>query len=334
MTAATHFLDLSQELLDYIIDLQHSDSKSGDRALLDLSNCALVCRRLRWQAQRNIYRKIHLITQHRVKELIGLVTSNPRLAVYISRIITSAQQLAPLHGLDISLASLFRRIKELAPHSAMSLEIHPHATSSVEHHTAATRFFTPATQMDCLSSIVSLDLFNIDEVPAVLLFHFANLKCLNICNSAFYPALSTFSSERLVRLSTSLCRSIRTLVIRSHMEEEYNFPGILIASCQSLENLAIEAVALTNDVVFPATPRPKIIYLEIARYRYDTVKTLVDYLVDLSELLVINDTTEPQEHDYDAFTDEKYDDNLQSLQYLLHASKGSLVELHLLYCGT
>ena len=332
MTAATHLLDLSQELLDYIIDLQLSDSSYP--SLLALRNCSLVCRRLRWRAQRNIYRTINLTTQHRVNNLIGLISSNPRLAAYISTIATTAQQFAPINGIDSPLSFLLLRIRELSPHSTVSLEIHPHATNLVEHHTTATRFIAPATQTDRLSSVLSLELLGVDDFPADLLFYFANLKYLGIHNTVFHPALDTFASSRLVQLATSLCRSITTLLIHGHSQEEYKFPGILIASCQSLEHLAIEAVTLTNDVVLPATPRPKITYLAIAHYKYDTVKTLADSLVDLSELLVINDTTEPQDHDYDTFTDEKYDNTLTCLKYLLHASKSSLLNLHLSYCGT
>ena len=55
-----------------------------------------------------------------MNKLIGLVSSNPRLAAYISTITTTSQQFAPRYELDILLSFIPPRIEELSPNSIVS----------------------------------------------------------------------------------------------------------------------------------------------------------------------------------------------------------------------
>ncbi|KJA19442.1 hypothetical protein HYPSUDRAFT_204658 [Hypholoma sublateritium FD-334 SS-4] len=271
------------------------------------------------------------MTSLRINQLIIFLRVNPRLATYISEITTSTQQFVPHQGLDHRLAFLLFRIKQISPHSSLDLEVRPHDTDLVPFDTTSTRFVAPPAQMACLSLVTSLKLVFVGEFPSILLFYLTNVTCLKLKIMDFHPALDTFESPRLVQLATSLCRSITTLSIKNSEENgNQKFPGILIASCHSLERLVLDAVTFTDDMVLSASPRPKITFLELADFRYDMVKTLVDFLVDLSEIYELVDFTEPQ--DREEFTSKEYNDIVEALRYLLNASKGSLVNLRLLHC--
>lgn len=318
-------MDLPQELLDYIVDLG-SD-------YLDLSDCALVCRRLRSRAQWHLYQTVELMTSLCIDQLLNLLRVNPQLATYISEITTTSQQFVPLHGLDLRVALLLFRIKQIAPNSSIYLDIRPHDTRLVQYDTTSTRFVAPPAQIACLSLVTSLALLFVAEFPSILLFYLTNLENFTMETMDFHPALDTFGSPHLVQLATSLCRSITTLSIKNSDENDnHKFPGILIASCHSLESLVLDSVTFTDVMVVSASLRPKITLLEIAHFGYNMVKTLVDFLVDLSELVELVDFTEPRDHE--EFSSEEYKDIVESLRYLLHASKGSLVDLRLLHCGT
>ena len=70
-----------------------------------------------------------------MNKLIGLVSSNPRLAAYISTITTTFQQLAPCYELNIPLSSIFPNIEELSPNSIVSLLLLINCVGTRQSHT-------------------------------------------------------------------------------------------------------------------------------------------------------------------------------------------------------
>lgn len=79
--AGASFTDLSQELLDEIVDYGLSNPAFPE-------SCALVSRTLRPRAQKQIFGELKIYSVERVTQLLRLMQKNPRLTKYLDTIYT------------------------------------------------------------------------------------------------------------------------------------------------------------------------------------------------------------------------------------------------------
>ncbi|KJA20869.1 hypothetical protein HYPSUDRAFT_68194 [Hypholoma sublateritium FD-334 SS-4] len=302
------FSDLSQELLDEIVDY-------GD-ALDDpafFSNCALVCRSLRSRAQWHIYQDISVLTTLRVRELSAhMQNRNTHISSYIKRIMTTAEQLNTGHGLSPSFTRFLAIIKMQSPNSSISLRIvgGNFEVGECLHAFAPSCDYVEASLPECLSIVTSLGLINIQDFPVMVFSHLCRLTELAITNVSFhaarFPASFPFGSLKL-------------LIVK----DTEVLPGLVIRCCPQLLMLDLQDVGLSSaGVAAVRTPLPKIKHVFISHLRHKSIKMLVDSLVDVSSLETALDITR-FEHLDENNPDESIGDAV-SMQYMIHSCKRSL----------
>ncbi len=319
MPAAT-FSDMPQEILDEIVG--HSVYSWADMA-----NWALVCHSLRSRAQSHLYKGIKIVTKERIVQLMNLIQNNPLIPKYLNTIHVSARHFIPVHGIDSILASLFLLLKQLAPDSSITLIIAPISDTSVPHPLPAGRIPRELV-LYSLSVITGLQLDDATGFPAEALFNFRRLADLVFNNTTIFPYYSNmFTPHRLSSIPTFFFRAITFLAF-------YNtrgLPGILISNCQALTHLTLENTTFSSNEEFAISSRPQITHLFLSRFDLETIKMLIDKVVDIRNLEELWDETEWDL--YKNIKSEAYQSLKQCYKHLLLECSHSLLSLQI-YCRT
>ncbi|KJA19429.1 hypothetical protein HYPSUDRAFT_69297 [Hypholoma sublateritium FD-334 SS-4] len=307
---------MPQEILDEIVD-------NGGGDIAQMGNCALVCRSLRSRSQKHIFRVINIDTTERIIQLVNLIRKNSLIPKYLHVVHTSSQQFLPIHGIDTELASFLLLIRRLVPHSSLWMLVTPHRSDTPNPHPDPMNHISPQLLLYCLSVVTRLELDRVPDFPAVALLNFRNLSHLSYIHTTTHPTLLTiFSPQRMYPLLPSFFRSITSLEI----EKIARFPGILISNCHALTHLIFVNTTLWISEVAAVSSRPQITHLTVSTFDLETIKTLVDTVVDLSRLQQLDDKTDFNHFEEDPLST-NYDELNQCYQYLLSESKYSLTYL-------
>ena len=292
-----------------------------------MANWALVCHSLRSRAQSHLYKGIIIGTKERIIQLINLIQNNPLIPKYLETIQVSARHFIPVHGIDSVLASLLLLLKKLAPHSSLTMIIAPVSDTSSPHPLPARRLPRELV-LYSLSAITGLQLDDATGFPAEALFNFRRLEDLVFNNTTICPDyLLMFTPHSLSSIPPFFFRAITFLAF-------YNttgLPGILISSCHALTHLTLENTTFSSGEELAVSSRPQITHLFLSRFNPETIKTLVDKVVDIRRLEELCDETE-WDH-YEDITSEVYQDLKWCYKHLLLESRQSLVSLQI-FCGT
>lgn len=319
------FSDLSQELLDEIVDFGLDHDGSDD--ILDASyfgSCALVCSSLRPRAQKHLFKTISLFGCQRITDLTSLLQRNRRLATYIRILKIGSGQFIHPRGISVQLELLLLHITRYYPSAALAVFILPESNivGTVEDRTTPETFGSSHMMFESLSSITSLEAEDLQEFPNSILLNLKQLRKLVLTHVTLDPAFYTIDTSRLLQLSLFFFCSLTDLTL-TNMKR---YPGILLLSCQALKTLVVENVTFTDNL--PLTSRrPQIISLKVTDFDLETIQMLVDFLVDISCLKVLHDSE--YTNNYQEYTTEQSIEHTLCTKHLLDKCKGSLETLNI-----
>ena len=277
----TSLLHLSNELITMIVDHISTSYPSAS----NLIYCSLVCRRLRSPAQRKLFKNVRLLNSCRIKSLLDIIRVNPSIATYIRVIVTGSHWpfiVDTDDGLNMPLAPILLRLKELSPHTPITLKIFQFFNKPGAEEIPV-NYVTIDDMHSALSRLVMLEIEGAD-IPMVAFSGHGQLKQLGF-NEA---GCQNLKSENILQLPTPLLCSV-TDIYAGYTDD---FPGVLIAKCPSLRSLFLESVNFEEDFVEPGERAlPQIQSLNVSFFDFHTIEMLVDSFVDVSLLKQLLDST-------------------------------------------
>lgn len=317
MSAVT-FSDMPQEILDEIVD-HGADDK------VDMRNCALVCRSLRSRPQKHIYDDIRIATTERIVQLMKLIQENTLIANYLETVVVSSKQFIPVHGVNTALASLFLLVRKLAPRTSIRMAVIAGTSDTPDHHPQFTHHIPQELLLYSLSLVTRLWLDNVTAFPAEALFNFRRLEYLTYNNTTTRPDYSIMFTPHI---PSSIPPFFFRSITRFKIINIKDFPAILISNCHALTHLTINNTTFKIAEGSTASSRPQITHLHLAKFNLETIKMLVNMIVDLSRLQLVWDET-----DWDYYvnpTSEIYRNLNLCYQHLLSDCRNSMTSLIIL----